>query len=86
VRAQPLATLRAAIQRGDAEHFAHVRLAAEFAPDAERPRVQELLIDQVRLGRPDQALVAMATLRATGAADIAIGDRERWLAWWQARR
>lgn len=81
IRAQPMATLCAAMQLGDAEHFPHVRLAAVFMPAAERNRMIEMLIDWVRLGRPDQALVAMATLRAVGAADIAIGDREAWLSW-----
>lgn len=86
IREQPLATLQNAIRLGDPAHFPHVRLAAEFAPASERDQVLALLIDQVRLGRPDQARVAMATLRAIGAADLPLGDREAWLAWWQRRR
>ncbi|MGE3354385.1 MAG: hypothetical protein AB7O84_21825 [Planctomycetota bacterium] len=86
IRRDPLLALRAAMQRGDREHFAHVRLAAEFAPAAQRVEVLGLLIDWVRLGRRDQALVATAALRAVTGADVAVGDRDGWLAWWQAQR
>lgn len=86
IRRDPLLALRAAMQRGDREHFAHVRLAAEFAPAAHRDEVLGLLIDWVRLGRRDQALVATAALRAVTGAEVAVGDRDGWLAWWQAQR
>ena len=47
---------------------------------------EQLLIDQVRYGRSDQAQVAMAALRASTGAEIPVGDRDGWLAWWQQRR
>jgi hypothetical protein len=86
IREKPLAALVAAQQLGDAAHFPHVRLAAEFAPPEQRAEVEKRLIDWVRLGRPDQARVAMAALHALGVASVPIGDRDGWLAWWQARR
>lgn len=86
IRDKPLVAMQAAMQIGDSAHFPHVWLAAVFAPVADRPKTEAMLIDWVRLGRPDQALVAMASLRATGAAQIQIGDRDGWLAWWQSRR
>jgi hypothetical protein len=85
IRERPLATLRAALRLGDPAHFPHVWLAAAFAPADARPQVEQLLIDQVRLGRPDQALVAMVALRDLGVADLPL-ERDRWLAWWQGRR
>ena len=86
IRDKPLIALQAAMQIGDAPHFPHVWLAATFASPAEREKAAAMLIDWVRLGRPDQAIVAMASLRACGAAQIQIGDRDGWLAWWQSRR
>jgi hypothetical protein len=86
IQQQPLVTLQEAMKIGDAKHFPHVRLAAEFAPAVDRAKVLNLLIDWVRLGKPDQAQVAMATLTAIGAANIQLGDRDGWLAWWQGRR
>lgn len=86
IREKPLLTLREAIRRGDAAHFPHVYLGAVMAPPADREAVLTLLVDQVRLGRPDQALVAMAALAALTDVAAPIGDRERWLAWWQSRR
>ena len=86
IRDKPLQVLRAAMAIGDTRHFVHVRLSAEFAPAKQRPAVHEALIDWVRLGKPDQAAVAMATLAATTDARVAIGDRDGWLAWWQAQR
>jgi hypothetical protein len=86
IREKPLAALARALQLGDAAHFTHVRLAAEFAPPEQRAEVEKRLIDWVRLGRPDQARVAMAALHALGVASVPIGDRDGWLAWWQARR
>ena len=87
IRSAPLKTLRRAQQLGDPAHFPHVRLAAEFAPPSERPEVVAALIEWVRLGRPDQALVAMAALAELHPeAGIAVGDRDAWLYWRQARR
>lgn len=87
IRTAPLRTLQNAQRLGDRDHFKHVRLAAEFAGTEERAEVERSLMEWVRLGRPDQSLVAMATLRAIvpdGAP--AIGDRDGWLSWWEARR
>lgn len=87
IRTSPLKTLVNAMKLGDREHFKHVRLAAEFASDAERTEVENSLMEWVRLGRADQALVAMATLRAiTKDASAPIGDRDAWLLWWESRR
>ena len=44
-----------------------------------------LLVDQVRFGRADQAQVAMAALQNVNGLSIAVGDRDAWLDWWQAR-
>lgn len=82
----PLATLREALRRGDAAHFAHVFVAACFVRAADRDAAIALLIEQVRFGRQDQALVAMAGLQELTGTRLAAGDREAWLAWWQARR
>ena len=70
----------------DARNFACAYLAAVFVPSHERTAVIELLIEQVRFGRDDQAQVAMAALAAVTGAELAVGDRDAWLAWWQARR
>ena len=82
----PLVTLREALRRGDPAHFAHVFVAASFAGADERDAATALLIEQVRFGRQDQALVAMAALQVLTGAQLPSGDREAWLAWWQARR
>ncbi len=86
IRQAPLASLRAAQQQGDPASWPRIRLAAEFASAAERADVEALLIDWVRLGTPQQAIVAMATLRAIGCAQNPVGDRDGWLAWWQSHR
>lgn len=86
IRDKPLQVLRDAMAIGDASRFMHVRLAAEFATEEQQQEVRRMLIDWVRLGRPDQAMVAMAALAATTDAVIPVGDRDGWLAWWQASR
>ncbi len=86
IRARPLLTLREAMRLGDPDHFAHVWLGAAFAPAEDREAVLQALIDWVRLGRPDQQRVAMAALKNVTGARPVVGDREGWLAWWQARR
>ncbi len=85
VAGAPLEHLRAALQRGDRASFATVYLAATATKGAEREPAIAALIEQVRLGRPDLAIVAMAALRAMTGVEVSIGDREGWLAWWQAR-
>lgn len=86
IRQKPLQSLRAGIALGDAAHFPHVLLGALFTQGDERQAAQAALIDVVRLGRPDQAHVAMAALRQLTGVEVTIGDREGWLAWWQARQ
>lgn len=82
----PLLTLREALRRGDPAHFAHVFVAASFVRGADREPAIALLIEQVRFGRQDQALVATAALQTLTGATLPVGDRQAWLAWWQARR
>lgn len=86
IAARPLDTLREALRIGDDAHLPHVFLGAAFTTGAEREQALALLIDQVRLGRLQLAQVAMATLRDLCGVEIAIGDREGWLAWWAMRR
>jgi hypothetical protein len=83
LRAAPLASLREAMAIGDAQRFPAVYLSACFLPPDQRREGMELLVQWVRLGRPDQARVAMAALRELSGEPITVGDRERWLAWWQ---
>lgn len=83
LRAAPLASLREAMALGDAQRFPAVYLSACFLPQDQRRDGMELLVQWVRLGRPDQARVAMAALRELSGEPITVGDRERWLAWWQ---
>lgn len=83
LRAAPLASLREAMAIGDAQRFPAVFLAARFLPAEQRREGMELLVQWVRLGRPDQARVAMAALHELSGEPITVGDRERWLAWWQ---
>lgn len=86
LRAAPLQAFEQALQQATPASFARVRLAAEFAATTDRAKVEEGLIGWVRLGSQAQAVVAMASLRAIGSAQIAVGDRDAWLAWWQGRR
>ncbi len=82
----PLVALREALRRGDPAHFPHVFVAASFVRGADREPAMALLIEQIRFGRQDQALVAMAALQVIAGETLPIGDRQAWLAWWQARR
>ena len=82
----PLAALKEAIRIGDAAHFADVYMGAVFTRGEEREQALALLIDQVRFGRPEQAVVAMTALRAATGEPLPSADRDAWLAWWQARR
>lgn len=85
VRKAPLEHLRAALRRGDRGSFATIWLAANATQGAEREPALAALIEQVRLGRPDLAFVATAALHSLAEGAAPIGDREAWLAWWQAR-
>ena len=87
LRKAPLAALKRAMERGDREHFLHVRVASEFAAEQDLSATADLLMGWVRLGTPEQALVAMAALREVDATATApIGDRDAWLSWWESRR
>ena len=84
--AQPLAGLRAALQDFNPKNFASAYLSALLVPSRDRLEATALLIDQVRFGRADQAQVAMAALHKTAGVEVAIGDRDGWLEWWQSRQ
>jgi hypothetical protein len=86
VRERPLAELRQALRPLAPAQFARVWLAAHFLPSSERDTALELLMEPVRFGRDDQAQVAMAALQLLTGAAVPVGDRDGWLAWWQARR
>lgn len=86
ITAAPLVQLQKALAVFAPRDFARAWLAAQATTGAERTEAMGLLIDQVRLGRPEQAAVAMATLSAMTDGAVPIGDREGWLAWWQRRR
>ncbi len=81
----PLAALKAALQIGDAAHYPHIYVAAEFLRGAERDEAVPLLIDVVRFGREDQARLATVALRIVTDTKLPIGDRQSWLAWWQSQ-
>lgn len=86
IRKAPLTTLREALRRGDVDHFPHVWLAARFLAPTDRGLGLRLLLDTIRLGTPDAAVAAMAAAREiVGDPSPPIGDREAWLAWWQAK-
>jgi hypothetical protein len=82
---QPMAALKLALGAFQSKNFASVYLAALKIPEAHQHEACELLIDQVRFGRADQAQVAMAALQNVTGLSIAVGDRDAWLDWWQAR-
>lgn len=86
VAAAPLASLQAALRTFEPPSFRRAYLAAVSTQGADRETAIGLLVAQVRFGRSGQAQVAMAALREMTGADVAIGDRDGWLAWWQARR
>lgn len=83
---QPLAGLTAALRDFNPKNFASAYLSALLVPAGQRRQAIALLIDQVRFGRADQAQVAMAALRKIAGVQIAIGDRDGWLEWWQSRQ
>lgn len=83
---QPLAGLRAALKDFTPKNFASAYLSALLVPSKDRRQACALLIDQVRFGRADQARVAMAALHEIAGVNIAVGDRDGWLGWWQSRQ
>ena len=60
----PLPELRTVLRTFEPKLFARAYLAASATRGADRETAIELLLEQVRFGRPDQAQVAMAALRA----------------------
>ncbi|MGK0435497.1 MAG: hypothetical protein ACJA0V_004663 [Planctomycetota bacterium] len=82
---QPLAALKVGLAAFQANNFASVYLAALKIPAPQQHEACALLMDQVRFGRDDQAQVAMAALQNVSGLSIAVGDRDSWLGWWQAR-
>ena len=82
---QPLAALKLALGAFQPKNFASVYLAALKIPATHQYEACALLMDQVRFGRADQAQVAMAALQNVTGLSIAVGDRDAWLGWWQAR-
>ncbi len=90
IAAQPLVSLRAALQLGDAAHFPHVFLAARqlarHGASEDCQSAASLLIDRVRLGGDEQARSASAALSELVAdASSRPRDREGWLQWWAER-
>jgi hypothetical protein len=85
IRAEPLKTLRNALQLGDPLHFPHVFVAAWLMPPADTDAAVGLLIQRARLGRPDQARCAMAALARLTGEPLTVEDRDGWLGWWQRR-
>jgi hypothetical protein len=82
---QPLAALKVGLAAFQSNNFASVYLAALKIPAPQQHEACALLMDQVRFGRDDQAQVAMAALQNVSGLSIAVGDRDAWLGWWQAR-
>lgn len=86
VAQEPLQHLRTALSDFAPARFPRAFVAAMLVRDAEREVAIDLLIDTVRLGRTEQALVAMVCLREIVRDGPPVGDRDGWLAWWQGRR
>jgi len=82
---QPMAALKLALGDFQKKNFASAYLAAVLMPQADRLAAARLLMDQVRYGRADQALIAMASLKRLSGLSLAVGDRDAWLAWWQTK-
>ncbi len=82
----PLANLQQGLQLGGLAGGRRAWLAALATSGDDRRTAMELLIGEVRVGRGDQAIVAMAALRAMTGANVLVGDRDGWLAWWQAQK
>lgn len=85
IKQQPMAALKLALADFQKKNFASAYLAALLMPQAERVAAAGLLMDQVRYGRADQALIAMASLKRLSGLSLAVGDRDAWLAWWQTK-
>jgi len=86
VAAAPLRELQAALQSFTPKTFPRAFLAAAATRGADRETAIDLLLEQVRFGRADQAQVAMAALRSMTGLSFLVGDRDAWLAWSRDRR
>ncbi len=82
----PLESLRTNLRLGGMAGGRRAYLAALATRGDDREQAFAMLIEEVRCGRGDQSLVAMATLRAMTGDNLLVGDRDGWLAWWQARK
>lgn len=82
---EPLASMRAALQRQDPANLPRILIAAYWLPVERRAEALPWLVEAVRLGDAAKSRVAMAALRTLTGEDLPVGDREAWLAWWQAR-
>ncbi|MDP6930393.1 MAG: hypothetical protein QF412_11890 [Planctomycetota bacterium] len=85
VKERPLDHLRTVVKLKDPKFFAHQLLAIHFMPEASKVEAMELLMQQVRLGNPEQVRVAMACLSVLVDSKLSIKDRNGWLRWWRAR-
>lgn len=85
LKKQGLAALKVALAAFQPKNFPSVYLASMNIPAEHQGEATELLMDQVRFGRADQAQVAMAALQKVTGLSIAVGDRASWLEWWQGR-
>jgi hypothetical protein len=85
VRENPYAHLRTALELADPQHFDNVFLAARLMKPDFREDAIAKLIEHLRVGRPVLTRVCTAALRELTSEQIAVGDRDGWLAWWQGR-
>jgi hypothetical protein len=83
IRDNPYTNLREGLRSGDPAHFNHVFLAAHFMTDEFREDAVRQLIGHLRLGRPEQQQVIMASLSVLVGEEFRL--REDWLRWWQRR-
>ena len=84
IQKQPLAALKVALADFQPKNFGSAYLSALLLSPADRLAAAELLVDQIRYGRADQAQVAMAALKRVSGLSLAVGDRDMWLDWWQS--
>ena len=84
IQKQPLAALKVALADFQPKNFGSAYLSALLLSPADRLPAAELLVDQIRYGRADQAQVAMAALKRVSGLSLAVGDRDMWLDWWQS--
>ena len=85
IRRAPRVTLLSAMELGDVDHYPHVFLAAHFMSEQYVEEALTALMGWVRLGNQGQQRVAMAALAVLADTKIEVGDRRRWLDWWQRR-